>query len=283
MDSDENRRSNVNYLMKAASLLPSQNYAQKLLKSYYLTKCKKLAQSDLAQTKTLLSDEEMCRKCSTPWADAGYSISIAPIKVTQRKARKLHKQIEDKSKRKNHLAKKFSKRVNNIVTVKCDLCKHKNKVVLYKKSTAEAKPQKEQKTESQKQQKTVVQKIKPIEAARLPHPAPVKKKKKDKNAGLLYSLKKDDTNSAKKIVNLCQQTQTLNIQKKAIGSNQFNKNTNQNANKNKRNTPKGPKQKSKNISQPAPRRANIMLLANALKAKSNQSNSQVDKLKQMLR
>lgn len=72
-------------------------------------------QSDVNQAKTFLSDEEMCRKCSTPWCDTGYSLSIAPIKMTKRKAHKVHKQIEEKSNRKSHLARKLSKRVNNIV------------------------------------------------------------------------------------------------------------------------------------------------------------------------
>lgn len=36
MDSDENRQNTVEYLIKAASLLPSENYHQKLLKSFYL-------------------------------------------------------------------------------------------------------------------------------------------------------------------------------------------------------------------------------------------------------
>lgn len=85
------------------------------LKSNFRTKCRRLAQSDDKNSKTLFSEEEMCRKCSTPWFDANYSLSIAPIKTTKRKARKIHKQIENKSKRKNHLAKKLSKRVNNTV------------------------------------------------------------------------------------------------------------------------------------------------------------------------
>lgn len=36
MDSNENRHNHVDYLIKAASLLPTENYAHKLLKSYYL-------------------------------------------------------------------------------------------------------------------------------------------------------------------------------------------------------------------------------------------------------
>lgn len=138
--------------------------------------------------------------------------------------------------------------------------------------------------ESQTDNKIVVQKTKTIETVNLSHQTTAKKKKKkDKTAGLLYTLNKNDNNATKKMINLCQQTQTLNIQKRVNVTKQFNKNTQQNANKNKPNTSTGPKQKSKNISQPAPRRNNLLLLANALKAKGSQSNSQADKLKQMLR
>lgn len=74
-----------------------------------------MAHVDEKHSNTLFSEEEMCRKCSTPWFDANYSLSIAPIKTTKRKAKKIHKQIEEKSKRKGHLAKKLSKTVNNTV------------------------------------------------------------------------------------------------------------------------------------------------------------------------
>lgn len=77
------------------------------------TNCKRFAQTDDKQSNTLFSEEEMCKKCSTPWYDMNYSLSISPIKTPQRKARKIHKQIEEKSKRKSHLAKKLSKKVNN--------------------------------------------------------------------------------------------------------------------------------------------------------------------------
>lgn len=36
MNSNENRLNSVDFLIKAASILPSKNYAHKLLKSYYL-------------------------------------------------------------------------------------------------------------------------------------------------------------------------------------------------------------------------------------------------------
>lgn len=124
-----------------------------------------------------------------------------------------------------------------------------------------------------------------------------KKRKKDKNAGLTYSLsnsaplKKDEGKATKKIINLCEQTKTMHIQKKPIISTIQNQTKNtqnhQNGNKNKVNknqAAKGPKVKSKNISQAPPKRNNLLLLANALKAKSApSSSSQTDKLKKMLR
>lgn len=122
----------------------------------------------------------------------------------------------------------------------------------------------------------------PIEPVSESQQVPSKKKrKKDKNAGLLYSLKTNEKTSEKKIVNLCQQTQTLNIQKKTNALNQPNKHLKKNSNKNKANTPNN---KVKNKIMLTPKRNNLVLLANALKATSNQSSSsQTDKLKQMLR
>lgn len=69
------------------------------------------------RSKTVLSDEEMCRKCSTPWCDSNYSLSIAPIKLTKRKTAKIHKQIDDQAKRKGNLARKLAKRANNLVVI----------------------------------------------------------------------------------------------------------------------------------------------------------------------
>lgn len=80
------------------------------------TKCKQLSQTDDdTNGNSLFGEDEMCKKCSTPWFDANFSLSIAPIKTTKRKAQKIHKQIEKKSNRKSNLAKKLSKKVNNTV------------------------------------------------------------------------------------------------------------------------------------------------------------------------
>lgn len=179
--------------------------------------------------------------------------------------------------------------VSNTKTVTCDLCKNKNKIILYIKSVADFIPRKSEKTDT-----NVLQSNEPMEVVSTSkHQSSSKKKrKKEKNAGLLYSLNKDDVGAARKTVNLCQKTQTLNIQQKLqnIPNQSINKKTNNNpnrtVNKNKTKVPKGPKLKSKNILHPPTKRHNLLLLADALKAKSNNqsnANSQADKLKQMLR
>lgn len=132
----------------------------------------------------------------------------------------------------------------------------------------------------------------PCETASEPQPSK-KKRKKDKNAGLLISLKKEHNKPAKKIGHLVQQTQSMAIQKTVTASSQLNKsfitNLNKSANKyvkkGKGNVQKGVNKKAKTVAQPKPKRPNLLLLANALKAKSNhsKSNSHEDKLKQMLR
>lgn len=80
------------------------------------TKCKRLSEtSNNINQNNLFSEEEMCKKCSTPWFDANFSLSIAPIKATKRRAQKIHKQIEKKTSRKGESAKKLSTKVNNTV------------------------------------------------------------------------------------------------------------------------------------------------------------------------
>lgn len=84
----------------------------------FRTKCKRLTErSDSTNRNKFFGDEEMCKKCSTPWFDANFSLSIAPIKTTKRKAQKIHQQIDKivKSSRKTNLAKKLSKKTNNMV------------------------------------------------------------------------------------------------------------------------------------------------------------------------
>lgn len=62
------------------------------------------------------SDEELCRKCSTPWTDTRYSMGIKPIKKSKRESQKIRSKIDDKSDlKKQKYAKKSAKNVNNLM------------------------------------------------------------------------------------------------------------------------------------------------------------------------
>lgn len=126
-----------------------------------------------------------------------------------------------------------------------------------------------------------------------PKNKPKKKRKKDKNAGLLYSINTAE-NSMKVVNNVKQKLQQLNIQKSSFSSipNQNikrhptpNKNELNLQIQSKVNIKSSAKKGAKNVFQPTPKRNNLLQLANALKAKGNQSgsNSQADKLKQLLK
>lgn len=154
------------------------------------------------------------------------------------------------------------------------------------KKAATSKKISEDKTETElitNESKTIESKAKLEPVSKM---KPKKKRKKDKNAGLLYSLNKDD-NSVKAVTNIKQKLQNLNIEKASVStiSNQNTKNhQNPNKNKNKSNLLKNTAKKGA-IPQPSAKRNNLLHLANALKAKGSPSgaNSQVDKLKQLLR
>lgn len=124
----------------------------------------------------------------------------------------------------------------------------------------------------------------------LPKKESKKKRKRDKNAGLLYSINKDD-HSVKAVANIKQKLQHLNNKKPSLStpSNQ-NRKIHQNLNKQpqiqSKVTMKAATAKKcvKNHPQSAAKRNNLLQLAKALKTKANQSstNSQADKLKQLL-
>lgn len=173
-------------------------------------------------------------------------------------------------------------------TIKCNLCDIKNKVILWKKTQTRDLSKLNEMNESNNM---VLTEVKPVESEPPRTKKAKKKRNKDINAGLLYSLQKD-TNSVKTLVNINQKLQTLNIEKTKSTPIQPKITLQQS----KKNSPKPPKQsilnpkKSsckivKNISQPMGKRSNLLQLANALKSKGYQSNSKssADKLKQLLK
>lgn len=125
-----------------------------------------------------------------------------------------------------------------------------------------------------------------------------KKRNKDKSAGLLYTVNKDD-NSVKKTAQIKQKPQISNVQKKPKKQlvpfehwTQCYRPGHQNPNnkgnlQNERNTKHKQihTKNTKNMPPPVVKRNCLLQLANALKAKSNPSGSstQADKLKHLLK
>lgn len=160
-------------------------------------------------------------------------------------------------------------------TIKCKLCDSRNKVILWKKS-ADAKKQKldENKT-NPIQNKSIGSSVEQQLQKK-------KKRKKDKTAGLLFSVVKDST-SKQNIVKSQPQPllQPSTVQLKFNKPKPFDKKPNGNKNKGKLHNKS--KTKMKNIPQPVPKRSSLLQLANALKSKSNQPVSSENKLKHLLR
>lgn len=168
-------------------------------------------------------------------------------------------------------------RLFQLQTISCKLCKTKNKVLLWKK------PQISKKTSEDKTDEILATNDTKIVERKLPDKAlkkPKKKRKKDKNAGLLYSVNKDD-HSVKAVTKIKRKLDNLNIQKK--------KKKHQAPIKSKLLALERPKVNKKITAKKGvkslPQRNNLLQLANALKSKGSPSgsNSQADKLKQLLR
>lgn len=79
----------------------------------YSSKSRKLLDACGNDQRKLFSDEEVCRKCTTPWSDTNYSIVINPIQMTKRRAAKVKRTVENKQQK--GLTKRVSKASNNII------------------------------------------------------------------------------------------------------------------------------------------------------------------------
>lgn len=226
-------------------------------------------------------------------------MSIAPIKLSKRKSLKIQAQINDKSSRKSYFAKRQAKKINNIAvskkfmkvdkriqisikksfqTIKCNLCGNKNKTMLWKKYAHEITKEK-----LELPHKIIAQEKQDVAKSSdsLHKPTKKKRRKNDKNAGLLYTSKeetkrvfKEPTFSTMK----CKPAElTAKLQKMKFP------NINMNADKKKK---KNQSLSSQNILVHQKQKRNSLLqLANALKTKDYQQNSSSnnDKLRQLFK
>lgn len=159
--------------------------------------------------------------------------------------------------------------------VTCGLCKNRKKIVLWKKSSDlnEERPQRPNKPKAVEPTQQSVMILDTMSWDATDSTSKKRKHKKDKTAGLLYTMNKDDK-QVQKVV----QKQKANIVAVAPKK----------AGKNKSNTTLGgaqkPKVKMTNLMAPSHilKKPSILQLANALKKKNAEPTTTADKLKKML-
>ncbi|XP_011192721.2 uncharacterized protein LOC105218685 [Zeugodacus cucurbitae] len=186
----------VKHYWDCARVLEPEGHTRKLLKSYFMTKCRKLAKSTIWMPKEKFSTHTMCPRCSSKWNETNYKMFLKPQQIAY--STKARKQIEKLQEAKTSIenrraltrkqrkrAKWLQKRVLNSVVIQCELCAHKTKIEM----------QKPNKTESNNEttDTTELEDIVPTETV-APTPVNLKKKKKknkDKTAGLKLDKSKN--------------------------------------------------------------------------------------------
>ncbi|ALC42032.1 CG1360 [Drosophila busckii] len=165
----------VNLLWSCAHALSTETHAERLLKSYYINTCRKLAKHNVVMPEDSVGPGRMCRRCGNEWSDGHYQLNIKPQRLAQNaKRRRLIAQLEaaktNQQKGTGKLstvarkrAKWLKKRMGSYMAVNCAICGHKTMLPLEK-----PKKRKQQPSET-------------IKTATVAAPAGPKKKKKHKN------------------------------------------------------------------------------------------------------
>ncbi|XP_055904352.1 ribosomal L1 domain-containing protein CG13096 [Eupeodes corollae] len=157
----------VKLLWNQANILPQENHTIQLLRSFYLTTCKKLGSYDAKLPALTFVPSVMCPKCSSIWSESKFSLSLKPLRIHSQKAEKLVEKLKTDqkslSRKQKKRAKWLKKKICNNVEITCEFCKLKTKQALIKTKEKIKTEEKEPEIEI---------------------PTKKKKKKKDKSAGL---------------------------------------------------------------------------------------------------
>ncbi|XP_016989747.1 uncharacterized protein LOC108051945 [Drosophila rhopaloa] len=158
-------------LWKCASKLTDQSHTERILKSYYITTCRKLARNSVQLPEDSFGTARMCSRCGNQWADGRYQLQLQPQKLRQRaNHRRLIAQLETVKAKQikgemSYGARKratwLKKRMASQMAVDCDFCRHKTMLPLEKgrkraklKATEETMPAKEPAAASKSKKKT---------------------------------------------------------------------------------------------------------------------------------
>ncbi|XP_049308214.1 uncharacterized protein LOC125777427 [Bactrocera dorsalis] len=188
----------VKYLWDCAKVLEPENHTKKLLKSYFMTNCRKLAKANIYLPKDKFSQNTMCPRCCSKWSETNYKMFLKPQQIAY--STKAKKQIEKLNEAKTSIEKRraltrkqrkrakwLQKRVLSSVVIECELCQHKTSIKLEKPGKTE--------NDSENKDNIDLEEIATPESitTTLVNAKKKKKKIKDKTAGLKVDKTKNLT------------------------------------------------------------------------------------------
>ncbi|KAH8253899.1 hypothetical protein KR032_007523, partial [Drosophila birchii] len=132
----------MDLLWNCAAKLTGQSHTERLLKSYYITTCRKLARHNVQLPEDSFGSARMCARCGNQWADGRYQLHLQPQRLKESaKNRRLVAQLEavkakqikgEMSSGARKRAKWLKKRMASQMAVDCDVCHHKTMLPLEK-------------------------------------------------------------------------------------------------------------------------------------------------------
>ncbi|XP_068146385.1 uncharacterized protein [Drosophila tropicalis] len=174
----------LDFLWKCSLSLSSETQTERMLKSYYITTCRKLAKRNVQLPTNTFGWGQMCARCGNQWNDGNYDLRLKPssISETPKRLRQVAKldEVQQKGQDAQTLsrgakkrAKWLKKRMPSNMIVDCSLCRHKTMLPLEKHK------RKRQQTEVEVEQKI-------IESKDVPAVNNSKKKKKGKKNSTIH-------------------------------------------------------------------------------------------------
>ncbi|XP_017078613.1 uncharacterized protein LOC108112819 [Drosophila eugracilis] len=132
----------LDLLWNCASKLTDQTHTQRLLKSHYITTCRKLAKRNVQLPEDSFGPARMCSRCGNQWTDGRYQLHLQPQRLRQSaKNRRLIAQLETVKAKQTRgemsigarkRAKWLKKRMASQMGVDCEVCQHKTMLPLEK-------------------------------------------------------------------------------------------------------------------------------------------------------
>ncbi|EDW02217.1 uncharacterized protein LOC6560919 [Drosophila grimshawi] len=181
----------VNLLWNCAKELTTQTHAERLLKSYYINTCRKVARHNVQLPEEIVGPARMCARCGNQWCDGNYRLQLRPQRLANNaKRRRQIAQLDAANAKREERgtlsrgarkrAKWLKKRMVSNMALNCEFCGHKTMLPL-EKPKIRAKNDSTQKTMAAAHTTTIT-----IAKAA---PATSKRKKKNKNKDINAGLK----------------------------------------------------------------------------------------------